>query len=144
MPAAVARRFSADRRRAIGSAWATRTSDPLKARSLMTSISSNAVPDTGTVAARPDRVVPFPTARRAIGHAALALGVPGGPGLGHLAMLFGKHACGGHTGHRRLQLVLPAADDVAVATHHGVESYARHIRRVVLRILADFRVQHVR
>src|SRR6185503_7900733 len=103
MPAAVVRRFSADRRRAIGSAWATRTSDPSKARSLMTSISSNAVPETGTVAARPDRAMPPATAPRAIEHAPLALGLHGGPGLSHLAMLFGKHACGGDTGHRRLQ-----------------------------------------
>ena len=58
-------------------------------------------------------------------------------------MLFGENAGRGDVRNRRLQLVLPAADDVAVASHHRVEPHARHISRIVLLALPDFGVQHV-
>ena len=49
----------------MASAWATRAADPAKAISLMTSISSSAVPDTGTAIARwvrSDRILLFAAA----------------------------------------------------------------------------------
>ena len=38
------------------------------------------------------------------------------------AMLLGEHARRSHISHSRLQFVLPAADDIALALHHRVEA----------------------
>ena len=46
--------------------------------------------------------------------------------FGHLPMLFRENTGRGDVGNRRLQSVLPAADDVGVAPHHGIEPDARH------------------
>jgi hypothetical protein len=68
----------------------------------------------------------------------------GRPWFRHLSMLFSEDAGRGDVCNRRLQFVLPAADDIAVAPHHGVEPDARHIRRIILRALPDLCVRHVR
>src|SRR4051812_34349238 len=128
-PAAVARRLNAASRADIGSACATSTSDPSNARSLMTSMSSSAVPEAGTVTER----------TRGLRASFLARSR-----LRHLAVLLGEHARGSDTGDRGVELVLPAAHHVAVAAHHRVEPDARDVRRIVLLGLADLRVQHVR
>lgn len=46
-------------------------------------------------------------------------------------------------GDGRLEFVLPAGDDIAIAANHRVESDPCHIDRVVLFGMADLGVEHV-
>jgi len=59
-------------------------------------------------------------------------------------MLLSQHAGRHDVGQRRLQLVLPSADDVSVATHHGIEADPRDLRRIVLFGASDFGIEHIR
>src|SRR6478609_2712527 len=62
--------------------------------------------------------------------------------LGHLAMLLREHARRRHAGDGGLELVLPAADDVAVAPLHRIEPDAGDVSGIVLLLLADLGVGH--
>ena len=74
----------------------------------------------------------------------LGLGFTCGTGLRHPPVLLRQHASRRHVGNRRLQFVLPATDDVSVATHHSVEANAGDVGRIILRGLPHLRIEHVR
>ena len=65
------------------------------------------------------------------------------PRLSDFAMPLGQHVRRGHISYGRLQFVLPAGNDVALALHHRVEAGLGDLRRVVLLLLPDRGVKHV-
>ncbi len=58
---------------------------------------------------------------------------------GHFGVLGREHRRRRDIGHRRLELVLPACDDIAFPVHHGVETDLRDVGRVVLLSLTNVR-----
>src|SRR5215216_2623631 len=60
-----------------------------------------------------------------------------------LAVLLGEDRRRRDRGGGRLELVLPAGDDVALAFQHGLEAGLRDVGGVGLRALADGGVHHV-
>jgi hypothetical protein len=52
-------------------------------------------------------------------------------------MLMRKDACRCHVGDCCLQLVLPAADDISFAVHHGVKADLGDLGRIILLCLSD-------
>ena len=58
-------------------------------------------------------------------------------------MLLGQDARWGHIGHGRLQFVFPAANNIALALHHGGETGSGDLCRIVLCLLPNLRVEHV-
>src|SRR3954470_16119669 len=65
------------------------------------------------------------------------------PRLRLLAVHLGRPAGRDDVGDRRLELVLPAGDDVALAVHHRLEAALRDVGRVVLLRGAELGVHHV-
>ena len=63
--------------------------------------------------------------------------------LRHVTVLFGEDARRRDAGNRGAHLVHAAADDVAVALHHGVEADLRDIGGILFLRLADLRVLHL-
>ena len=64
-------------------------------------------------------------------------------GLGLLAVLFGEHRRRRDVGNRRLQLVMPAADDIPVSAHHCFETRSRDVGGIVLLALTDLGIEEV-
>ncbi len=58
-------------------------------------------------------------------------------------MLLGKHSRRRDVGNGGLDLVLQAADDVAVAAHHRVPTCLGDIGRIVLFLLPDLGIEHI-
>lgn len=63
--------------------------------------------------------------------------------LRHSTVSLSKDRRWGDVRDRRLQLVVPAAHHITVATHHDVETHSRDIGRIVLLGLSHLCIQHV-
>ena len=59
------------------------------------------------------------------------------------AVLLSEHRCRSYVGDRRLELIVPATDDIAFTIHHGAESGLGDVCGIVLLALPNFRVEHI-